>query len=146
MALFSRLDALRRSRLFKLMVGGSAVGVGAAAGIAAGSTGTEAPDEVRLGGDSGTTVDLEGRGVDVRGDDSLADFLDSPSDGPTASPTDGPTDSPTASPTDSPTDSPGSPDSPDDSPDNSGPSENSGPGSDGGHGDNSGPSENSGPG
>jgi hypothetical protein len=139
MALFSRLHALRRSRVLKLMVGGSAVGVGAAAGIAAGSTGTEAPDAVPLG-DSGTTVDLEGQGVDVQGGDSLQDSLDSPSD----SPTDFPSDSPTDSPTDSPMDSPG--DSPDDSPDNSGPSASSGPGSGDDGEDNSGPGENSGPG
>jgi hypothetical protein len=139
MSLFSRLDALRRSRVFKLMVGGSAVGVGAAAGIAAGSTGTEAPDAVPLG-DSGTTVDLEGQGVDVQGGDSLQDSLDSPSDSPTDFLSDGPTDSPT----DSPMDSPG--DSPDDSPDNSGPSANSGPGSGHDGEDNSGPGENSGPG
>ena len=70
MALFSKLYALRRSRLFKLMVGGSAVGVGAAAGISAATPGTEAPDQVPLG-DSGTSVDLEGQGVNVQGDDML---------------------------------------------------------------------------
>lgn len=76
MSVFDKMQQLKKSKTFKLVLGGSALSIGAAGTALA--TGNEAPPaEEREDKKDSTPLNLEGNTVLVSGDDVLGDDLDS---------------------------------------------------------------------
>jgi hypothetical protein len=82
MGTLSRFESFRKTRAGKLILGGAAAGMGAAAGTALGADRPDPPNQVSLGpreeGRDDVVLNLEGRKASVKGDNGLVrDDLDS---------------------------------------------------------------------